>query len=181
MKFVTIAATIVLASTASVLSVGQLGLLSGTTPERLGVTNGRLQPPALTPNSVGSQAGQYPNHPQHIYADIEPLTFSGDGSSAMKKLVSVLKETRNTAVISEAPDYVYAQSTSAVLKFVDDLEFWLDPQNSVIQVRSASRLGQKDFGVNRARIEAIRARFTSQPAVASRVSGLDLPSFFGRG
>jgi uncharacterized protein (DUF1499 family) len=42
------------------------------------------------------------------------------------------------------------------MKYVDDAEFWFDPGASVVQLRSASRLGRKDFGVNRARIESIR-------------------------
>ena len=50
------------------------------------------------------------------------------------------------------------QFTTKMMKFVDDAEFWFDPRANVVQVRSASRLGRQDFGVNRARIEAIRAR-----------------------
>ena len=53
-------------------------------------------------------------------------------------------------------DYLYAQYTSRLMKFVDDVEFWFDPAAGVVQVRSASRLGEKDFGVNRARVESIR-------------------------
>ncbi|HEY9596037.1 MAG TPA: DUF1499 domain-containing protein, partial [Cyanophyceae cyanobacterium] len=43
--------------------------------------------------------------------------------------------------------------------FVDDVEFFLDDNANVIQVRSASRLGESDLGVNRKRIETIRAEF----------------------
>ena len=43
------------------------------------------------------------------------------------------------------------------MRYVDDVEFWFDPVNMVIQVRSASRLGKGDLGVNRARIESLRA------------------------
>lgn len=54
-------------------------------------------------------------------------------------------------------DYLYAQFTTRWLGFMDDVEFWLDRRAGVIHVRSASRLGRRDFGVNRARVEALRA------------------------
>jgi uncharacterized protein (DUF1499 family) len=59
-------------------------------------------------------------------------------------------------VVTSDPDYLYAQFTTQLLQFVDDAEFWFDPQNNVIQVRSASRVGRSDLGVNRRRIEAVR-------------------------
>ena len=161
MKFVTIAATLVVTLGASVLIAGQLNLLAGKMPKNLGVTHGRLQPPSLTPNSVSSQAALYRDHPQQAYADIAPLNYTGDGQVAMNQLALILKSSERTTVITEEPGYIYAQSATALLKFTDDLEFWLDRQNAVIQMRSASRLGRKDFGANRARIEAIRARFSS--------------------
>jgi uncharacterized protein (DUF1499 family) len=61
-------------------------------------------------------------------------------------------------VVKREADYLYATFTTKLMKYTDDVEFWIDPQTSVVQVRSASRLGRKDFGVNRARIEAIRRR-----------------------
>ena len=68
-------------------------------------------------------------------------------------------------MVEEKPGYLYAQSTTRLLKFTDDVELALDAANKLIHVRSSSRLGRKDFGVNRARIEAIRAAFNaSAPA-----------------
>ena len=161
MKFVSIAATLVVTVGASILIAGQLNLLAGNTPQNLGVINRKLRPPSLTPNSVSSQAALYPAHPQRMYADIAPLNYTGDGEVAMNQLALLLKSSARTTVITQGPGYIYAQSTTAVLQFTDDLEFWLDSQNGVIQMRSASRLGRKDFGTNRARIEAIRARFST--------------------
>lgn len=161
MKLLTIAATLFIALGAGTVIVGQLGLLSGKMPDNLGVSAGKLQPPSLTPNSVSSQTNLYPEHPQKEYASISPLTYTGDATEAMGKLALILKSQKGTVLVTTQPDYIYAQSTTAVLKFTDDVEFWLDRQNSMIQVRSASRLGRKDFGVNRARIEAIRAQFSS--------------------
>lgn len=145
----------------ALVGAAQLGLLGGSAPADLGVTKGRLKPPSSTPNSISSQSYLYPGHPQQAYAAIEPLKFSGDGEAAMVRLASLLTRLPGTVVVVQRPDYLYAQSSTRLLKFTDDVEFWLDKSVGAIQVRSASRLGRKDFGVNRARIEDIRARFQS--------------------
>lgn len=64
-----------------------------------------------------------------------------------------------TVVVKQEPDYIYAQCTSSVLQFTDDLEFWLDRTAGVIHVRSASRLGRKDLNANRSRVEKIRVEY----------------------
>lgn len=152
---------VVVVLVAGLITAGQLGLLAGQKPT-LGVIDGRLKPPSNTPNSASSQALLYPDHPQKDYAAVAPLTFKGDPSQAMARLADLLQKTERTTVITRGPDYIYAQSTTALLKFTDDVEFWLDLPNHVIQVRSASRLGSGDFGVNKARIEAIRALYSAQ-------------------
>ena len=159
MKVLRFLAIVVLAVPMGLLLAGQIGLLSGRPPRELGATGGRLSPPSLTPNSVSSQAELYPDHPQKSYATIAPLGYTGDGEVAMKRLAALLQESKRTVVVTQRTDYIYAQSSTALLNFTDDLEFFLDKPNNVIQVRSASRLGQKDFGVNRARMEAIRVKF----------------------
>lgn len=151
---------LVLALAAGLLVAGQVGLLSGNVPANLGVTGGRLNPPAKTPNSVSSQAALYPDHPQRDYANIAPFSYSGDGGMAMARLASLLEKSERTVIVTRRPDYIHAQCSTALLKFTDDVEFWLDRQDNVIQIRSASRLGRSDFGVNRARLEALRARFS---------------------
>jgi uncharacterized protein (DUF1499 family) len=142
------------------LVIGQLGFLEGNVPNNIGVKDGRLMPPSDTPNSVSSQTRLYPNHPQRDYADIPPLDFSGYGATAMARLADMVQKMDRTVVVKRGPEYIYAQCNTPLLKFTDDLEFWLDQTHKVIQVRSASRLGQKDFGTNRARVESIRARFS---------------------
>ena len=79
----------------------------------------------------------------------------------MARLAALLKQTPGTVIVAQRPAYIYAQSSTPMLKFTDDVELWLDTTAGVIQFRSASRLGRKDFGVNRARMEAIRAQFQS--------------------
>lgn len=142
-----------------VLAAGQLGLLAGSAPDDLGVRNGKLKPPSPSPNSVSSQAGLYAGHPQREYAAIDPLKFTGDGMAAMARLASLLRESRGTMIVQQQSGYLYAQSSTRFLQFTDDVEFWLDASEGVIHMRSASRLGRNDLGVNRARMEAIRTRF----------------------
>ena len=146
-----------------VLLAGPMGMLKGTPPAGLGVREGKLKPPSKTPNSVTSQAALHSEHPMRAYADIAPLPLKGDGPSTLAKIKTIVDGMAGAAVINSEPDYLYAQFTTQLMKFVDDTEFWFDPAAGVIQVRSASRVGRGDRGVNRARIEAIRARLAAAP------------------
>jgi uncharacterized protein (DUF1499 family) len=146
------------------LLAGQLGWLRGTPPSRLGLTEGRLKPPSKTPNSVSSQADLWPDHPQREYARIAPLpasTATGAADAAWARLRRIVEGERGVVIARAEGDYLHAQFTTRWLGFTDDVEFWLDRTAGVIHVRSASRLGRKDFGVNRARVEALRARLVS--------------------
>jgi uncharacterized protein (DUF1499 family) len=109
---------------------------------------------------VSSQADLHADHLQMQYAKIEPLPFkNNNAANSMQVLVSILKSTPGVTIVDAKPDYIYAHAKTKVLKFVDDVEFWVNPAKGVIDVRSASRLGREDFGVNRARVEAIRAAY----------------------
>jgi uncharacterized protein (DUF1499 family) len=140
------------------LLAGRLGLLKGKTPSGLGVQEGKLKRLPRTPNCASSQAGLWPDSPQCAYAQIEPMALVGDGAATIAKLAAVVESMPGAKIVERKSDYLYAQFTTAMMKFVDDVEFWFDPAANVVQVRSASRVGRKDFGVNRARIEAIRER-----------------------
>ena len=150
-------AIVVVAAPVVVVAAGQLGLLRGKAPDDLGVREGRLKRPSFTPNSVSSQADLYADHPMRDYARIAPLPAGADGAAALARLRRVVEAMPGATVVDAKPDYLYAQFETRALRFVDDVEFWYDPAAQVWQVRSASRVGRKDFGVNRQRIEAIRA------------------------
>lgn len=147
---------------ALLLLAGQLGALSGSMPSDLGVNNGRLKPPSLTPNSVSSQAGLYPQHPQREYAQIEPLRYQGDPARAMNTLAGVLEQSGCKLRSASGSGYLHAECSTRWLGFTDDVEFWWDDKSQVIQVRSASRLGRRDFGVNRERVERLRSLFSTR-------------------
>ena len=136
---------------------GQLGLFSGRAPDNLGLRDGRLKPPSKTPNSVNSQADLWPEHVQRDAARIAPLALRGDGPATMARLKTIVEAMPGAKLIEARPDYLYVQFTTRLMKFIDDTEFWFDPAAGVVQVRSASRVGNGDLGVNRKRIEVIRA------------------------
>ena len=131
-----------------------MGLFSGTRPGNLGVHDGRLAPPKRTPNNVSSQIDKNAEAEHYI----EPLRYSGDGRQAWDALRRVIDGTQRARVIASDSNYLYAEFTSKLMGFVDDTEFYLDEKAGVIHVRSASRLGRSDFGVNCGRIEYIRAK-----------------------
>ena len=131
-----------------------MGLFSGTRPDNLGVRDARLAPAKRTPNNVSSQADKNADA-QHY---IEPLRYAGDAKRAWAALRRVVDGMQRVKVIASEPNYLYAEFSSRLMGYVDDTEFYLDEMAGVIHVRSASRLGRSDFGVNRERIESIRAK-----------------------
>jgi uncharacterized protein (DUF1499 family) len=162
MSLVLYAAGTIVALAVLLVLAGQLGWLSGAAPENLGVRDGRLKPPSKTPNSVSSQADLHAGTSARVdYARIAPLAAGSDPAATMQRLKEVIAATPGARIVDARPDYLYAQFATRWLKFVDDTEFWLSDRERVIHVRSSSRLGRKDFGVNRARIERIRAALKS--------------------
>jgi uncharacterized protein (DUF1499 family) len=126
-------------------------MFSWKRPGNLGAREGRLAPCKPTPNCVSSQAD--PGDHRHY---IEPLVFQGPSAVAIAALQRVIEAAPGARIIRATPDYLYAEFRSRIMRFVDDLEFALDPAGGRIHVRSAARLGIRDFGVNRARVESLR-------------------------
>ena len=136
------------------LGASHLFSFSGTRPANLGVKNGQLLECPGTPNCVSSQSAD----PK---SQIAPLTYADSPQQAIARLKAAIEAQPRAKIITAEGNYLYAEFTSALMGFVDDVEFYLDEAAGVIQVRSASRLGQSDLGVNRKRIEAIRSQFVS--------------------
>jgi len=128
-------------------------------PDNLGVKQGRLAPPKTTPNCVSSQAD--PADAEHYVA---PIAFKGAAAHAIGAARRAVEAMHGARVIRQEGAYLYAEFRTPILRFVDDVEFASDEKAGLIHVRSASRLGRRDFGVNRARVEAIRARIEGRPS-----------------
>jgi uncharacterized protein (DUF1499 family) len=86
--------------------------------------------------------------------------MKGTCGSRLRKVIAEMKGTR---IAEEELGYLHAEFRSALFGFVDDVEFRMDETAGRIDVRSASRTGWFDFGVNRRRVEEIRARFSREP------------------
>jgi uncharacterized protein (DUF1499 family) len=129
-----------------------VGACSGRRPETLGVTDGKFAPCPDSPNCVSSQS----DDPDHV---IEPLRYEGTPQAAREQLLSVIRKMKRVNIIIEQEHYLRVEYTSAVFRFVDDVEFFFDPSKKLIHVRSASRIGYSDLGVNRQRVEQIRTAF----------------------
>jgi uncharacterized protein (DUF1499 family) len=124
--------------------------LSGSTPTNLGIKDGKFAPCLVTPNCVSSQA----TDPQHYIA---PITYKSSSTEAYTQIKKLLENQKHTQIISETDNYIYAQATSRLMGFVDDVEFYFNPETKLIEVRSASRIGESDLGINRQRIEKLRS------------------------
>jgi uncharacterized protein (DUF1499 family) len=129
-----------------------MGLFSGSRPEGLGFNGGKFKVPSWKPNTVSSTVEK--SDDKHYIA---PISISGDADAAWNKLQAVVKAQKGAAVVDAKSNYLYAEFKTAGMGFVDDVEFALDKSANVIHVRSGSRLGVRDFGVNRNRIEMIRS------------------------
>lgn len=127
-------------------------MFSWKRPQNLGVRQGSLARCKASPNCVSSQAD--PDDAEHYVA---PIAFRGTPLEAMAAARKAVQAVPGATVIRCEENYLYAEFRTRWMRFVDDVEFTYDAAAGAIHVRSASRLGRRDFGVNRARVERLRA------------------------
>ena len=120
-------------------------------PDNLGAKDGRLAPCKRSPNCVSSQAD--PSDGEH---HIAPVAFKGTTVEAIVAAKRAIESMERSSIVRAERGYIYAEFRSELLGYVDDLELVFDEKAGVFHVRSASRLGRRDFGVNRKRVEALR-------------------------
>lgn len=130
-----------------------MSLFSGKRPRSLGVNDGRLASCGRRLNCVCSQAD--PGDAQRYVAPIQVKGTAAEAIAAARRAVESMARAR---VVREEGSYLHAEFRSSLMGFLDDVEFFFDERTGVLHVRSASRLGRRDFGVNRERVEALRAR-----------------------
>jgi len=127
---------------------------AGTTPN-LGINNGSLTPCPKTSNCVNSQAVGEKQY-------IQPIRYKGTQQETRARLLQILDSLKRTKILNAQENYIRAEITSALFRFVDDMEFYFPEEQTdetIIHIRSASRIGSFDFGTNRKRIERIRSKF----------------------
>jgi len=115
------------------------------------IVDGKLRPCPNRPNCVSSDAEDEPHH-------IAPFPVARDDPRAFDRIVEVAVALPRTRVLARSERYLHAEVRSRVFRFVDDLELHYRPDAGIVAVRSASRVGRGDLGVNRRRVETIRSR-----------------------
>ena len=115
----------------------------------------RLSPCPRNPNCVSSVETEKIRY-------VEPLHYIGSTTEAMTILGNLLESMKNVRIVTSDDQYIHAEFTTPIFKFVDDVEFLVDERSQTIQLKSASRVGSYDFGANRKRIDNIRALFEEQ-------------------
>jgi uncharacterized protein (DUF1499 family) len=138
-----------------VFSVLMITQCSGDRLADLGVTYGKLSPCPDSPNCVSSQSTDKKHY-------IQPLRYQDRLPEARDRVISVLHSMDRSTVVTVQENYIHAEFTSRLFRFVDDVEFYFDDEHKTIHLRSASRTGYSDLGVNRKRVEHIRNRFVSE-------------------
>ncbi|MEM7796210.1 MAG: DUF1499 domain-containing protein [Cyanobacteria bacterium P01_C01_bin.118] len=126
---------------------------SGKRPDNLGINQGKLLACPSTPNCVCSQAD--PSDKEHF---IDPIASDKSPGEAISALKAIIEAMERSTINDVTDDYLYAEFSSKLMGFVDDVEFYAG-QSGVIHVRAAARLGKSDLGVNRKRVEDIREKF----------------------
>ena len=125
--------------------------ISNKLPEGLGVTDGALMPCPSSPNCVSTQASS--DDTEH-YA--EPIVYTGDRMKTQLAIESFILSNGNAHLVTSTLGYVHFEIKSPLIGYIDDVEFYLPAADSVVHIRSASRVGYADFGVNRERVRQIQ-------------------------
>jgi uncharacterized protein (DUF1499 family) len=128
-------------------------MFSGKRPDNLGVKEGRLASCGRRLNCVSSQAD--PGDAQRYVA---PIPFKGSAVDALAAARRAVEAMARATIVRHEGNYLHAEFRSRLMGYVDDVEFTYDDKAGVLHLRSASRLGRRDFEVNRKRVEALRAR-----------------------
>ena len=81
-----------------------------------------------------------------------------DSEKAFIELIQILENTPRLEIINKEKDYIHAIATSRIMKFIDDIEIKNLNQDNIFQIKSSSRLGIYDLGVNKRRVQTLRFR-----------------------
>lgn len=128
---------------------------AGNRPTNLGITNSKLAECPHSPNCVSSDS----HSSSH---SIAALKINSSAKDAWITTRNAVLDLPRTTIVTETSDYIHAECSSAFFGFVDDLELHLRSTEGNIAIRSASRLGSSDFGVNRKRVEILRNKLIEQ-------------------
>lgn len=143
---------LILALVAALLIGGLMVRAGLSKPPQLGVADGKLTPCPASPNCVSTQATR---DEQRAAA----IPWDGDAAAAIQRLKTIVERHPRTRIVEASDNYLRAEFRSLIFRFVDDVEFYVDLPARQIHFRSASRTGYSDLGVNRQRMDRLRAEF----------------------
>lgn len=138
-----------------VLTILVLLVKNKITPKNIGETNGSLAVLPRTPNAVSSQTSD-------IHKKVDPFDFKNNLTESKNRIKIILNDFQDITILNENKNYIHALSTSKIMRFHDDIEFFFDERSKVVHFRSASRVGYSDLNVNRNRYENFRATYMKQ-------------------
>ena len=119
-----------------------------------------LPPCPDTPNCVSTETARESQR-------VPTVPFTDAPQAALARAKAALLAEPRTTVTSERDGYLHAECTSFVFRFVDDVDIMVDSVAHVYRLRSASRVGRGDLGVNRKRIARISARLAVLPTTSN--------------
>ena len=76
----------------------------------------------------------------------------------LKEIQEIIENTPRSVIVELDGDYLHAEFTSKWMKYVDDLEVSFIPESSKLLVRSESRVGESDLGVNQQRVDLLKSK-----------------------
>lgn len=140
----------------AVMAIGVVSMrvIENNTAPKLGVIEGQLKALGSRPNSVSSQTDIKSKL-------VKPISYAISTEQQMAKVLSVIEKMPGAELKQHSDNYAYAVFTSALMRFKDDVEVYLDEESKLTHFRSASRIGYSDLGANRKRYEAFAAHLSS--------------------
>ncbi len=124
-------------------------------PAGLGVNGGRLAPMPKSPNAVSSQT-------EDPEKRVDPFPFKANLADSVEAVLKALDSYGNITVIEKKQDYIHAVSTTPTMHYHDDIEFYFNQADGIVEFRSGSRIGHSDMGLNRERYEALKGFYDSE-------------------
>lgn len=134
-----------------------LAACHGTRPDNIGIMDGHLTPCPPKPNCVSTSS----TDGEH---NIAPFPLQKGPADSLDRLRKIIKDQPRTTMVTDANGYMHVEFESLIMRFVDDVEFFLPAGGKQIEARSASRLGHSDLGVNRKRMEELRRSYEASAA-----------------
>lgn len=142
------------------LAVGMVFMVgcSGTSPSTIGLAEKGLKDCPNRPNCVSSKATDKERF-------VEPFSYACQKDVAFEALIRIVSGQKRATIVEKTGDYIHVEFRSKLFRFVDDVEFYLPDDEPVVHLRSASRLGYSDMGVNRKRVDLLRNLFMDATSI----------------